>query len=149
MKRLNAKIYLEQVVDGIKYKGDISFGDTYKINYELECEQNISKLDKLAEKDLEAAKNQMHIKIKDYKNQEVIISEDLFPLFQALIIPFANDFYQSPLTRGLNSPKSKSLDKALEAYGGSRNLGAFQTQVFDGDILEPLLIKNFINPSNN
>lgn len=144
MKKLDAKVYIEQVIDGIKYKGDISFGDKYKVKYELNLDQNIANLDKLAENDLEAAKSQMHITIKDYQNQEIIISEDLFPLFQALIIPFASEFYQAPLTRGLNSPETKSLDRMLESFGGSRSMGASQTQVFDGDVLEPLLIKNFI-----
>ena len=143
MRELPTEIYIEQVRDGIEYKGHVHFGDSYKFRYELRCDQSIEELDKLAVDDLEAAKRQMHIALKDSEGRPVAIPEELAPLFQGLILPLAAEFYANPQTRSANSYESKALDARLVMYGASKSIGMTKKTGFDGDQLEPVLARHF------
>jgi hypothetical protein len=143
MRELKTEIHIEQVIDGIEYKGHVHFGDSYKFQYKLRCDQSIGVLDKLAVDDLEVAKRQMHIDLKDSGGRAVAIPEDLVPLFQGLILPLAAEFYANPQTRHANSYESRSLDAQLAVFGASRSVGMTTSCRFDGDQLEPVLAKYF------
>ena len=112
MRPLKTEVYIEQVEDGFEYKGRIHFGDGWKFEYRLECDKELDYLDKLAEDDLEAAKSQIHITLTKENDDNVLsIPDDLLPLFEAIVIPLALDFYRNPQTRSANSPETKLMEQ--------------------------------------
>ena len=139
MKELQSETYIEQVEDGFEYKGHVHFGELYKFEYKLKCNQNLGKLDELAINNLEDATKQIHINIKNSKGELISQWASLFPLFQGMILPLAIEFYEDPRTRLANSPESREMDRMLENFGGSKRFGKFSHILFDADKLESLL----------
>jgi hypothetical protein len=143
MNRLGVEVRVAQVNDGIEYCGHVHFGGSHRFKYELRCDRNIGELDELAGEDLEAAKREMHITLKDDEGREVPIPEELVPLFEGLILPYALEFYTAPETRRYNSPESRDLDQQIAVYGATRKISVTRRASFDRDTLGPILERHF------
>jgi len=143
MRELSTEVHIEQVRDGTEYKGHIHFGDSYKFQYELRCDQNVGALDELIKKDSKAAISQVHINLKNSESQAVPIPEEIEFLFRGLIMSLATEFYANPRTRDSNSDRTKLLAKHLADFGASMSIGMTQNHTLDGDRFEPILVKYF------
>ena len=144
MGKLRIEVHMEQVEDGRAYKGQVQFGEKgLMFQYELACDQCLGDLDKLAVTDLEAAKRQMHIRLKDSEGRHVPIPGELISLFERMILPLAADFYADPTVRHFNSEKSRSLAARLAPYGASIGVGKMKHYQFEEEILGPILKRHF------
>jgi hypothetical protein len=117
MALLNGKVNIKQIENGIKYEGDISFENNYKIKYGLSCDQNIGEIDKLAINDLEAALGQMHLSFKNLEDNKIEIPSESLLLFQQLVLPLALTFYENSLVKGANDtyiPASKKYQSEVK-----------------------------------
>ena len=141
---INAEVKVTQVKDGRKYKGYVHFGENWKFEYNLECDRDLGELNELANTDLDAAKRQLHLKVKR-DDHPITIPEEIIGVFEALIYPLAAEFHSNSQTRGANETyvAGGNGSPELKAYGASVEIGMTKKFPFEGNKLELLLQEHF------
>ena len=141
----NSEVYIEQLKDGIEYNGHIYFGEKWRFNYNLICEQHITELVKQAENDLQGALGQMNIKLSSLEGKSIKPTKKIEPLFKAIICPFAVEFQVNGQTRGANETyvAGGTGSQALKMWGASASIGMSKNMYFDFNKLYPDLEENF------
>ena len=91
--------YVEQVCDGIHYKGHVKIADNDKLDYELVFAVPIPKLDDMElVKGIENIRKLFQITVKK-NGASIELTNDEYGFFMHMLLEFAVRFYNEPQTR--------------------------------------------------
>ncbi len=115
------ELYVEQVKDGVEYKGNIAFAGT-KFDYTIVFTVPIPKLDELGPPEgPEEVRRLCPISLTRDENG-IELTDEEYGLFFHLLIQFVVDFYNNPQTRD-NNQGLLGQPKILESFGASLSIG--------------------------
>jgi hypothetical protein len=132
--RVAVKRTTTQVVDGIRYVGEISIAET-EFDYELVFGVPIPKLNDLAPETFENGGVRKIFQITVKKGgKNVDLTDDEYGFFFSLIVEFVVVFYNQPQTRGNNEGAMASFLSGrdpINAIGAPVSIGAMSNSSYD------------------
>lgn len=131
--RISVERYVEQVLDGIRYRGHIKIGET-QFDYELKFAVPIPEIDGLAPtQDKAEIRRRFQLMLKR-DNKDIELADEEYGLFFNLLVVFAAEFYNLPQTRDSNQGflgMTLRGEGPMADFGASASIGMTRTDAYD------------------